>query len=137
MSVRRAHLAIATAFLLLGIRTAVGQATRWLSDEQAREVAAASIHSLYPQPCYSTYRDENLESSVINLRWNPLVGNRLNNSVYFYRVASDVCYYVVEKEGKPVRMTRVSSDCCEYGIVAVDRITSKNYWFHGEQSGHI
>ena len=47
-----------TAFLLLGFQTLAGQATPWLTDEQAREVAEAAIHSVYPQPCYSTYRSE-------------------------------------------------------------------------------
>jgi hypothetical protein len=137
VSARVAHFAIATAFLLFGLQVAVGQATPWLTDEQAREVAAATIHSVNPEPCYSMYRKESLEDSVITLRRNPLVGNHLNNSVYFYRVASDVCYYVVEKDGKPVQRTQVSSDCCEYGLVAVDRITSKSYWFHGEQRADI
>jgi hypothetical protein len=137
MSARTAHFAIATAFLLFGLQAAVGQATPWLTDEQAREVAAAAIHSAHPEPCHSAYRNESLEDSVITLRRDPLVGNRLNNSVYFYRVASDVCYYVVEKDGKPVRMAQVSSDCCEYGLVAVDRITSKSYWFHREQRADI
>lgn len=137
MPARITHVAMATAFLLIGLPAAVGQATPWLTDEQAREVATAAINSVHPEPCYSTYRNENLEDSVITLRWNPLVGNHLNNSVYFYRVASDVCYYVAEKNGKPVRMTQVSSDCCEYGLVAVDRITSKSYWFHGEKRADI
>ena len=42
------------------------------------------------EPCYSTYRNERLESFVVSVRRNPIVGNHLNNSVYFYRVASDV-----------------------------------------------
>lgn len=137
MSARIAQFVIVTAFLLFGVKAAVGQTTSWLTDDQAREVAAASIHSVYPQPCYSTYRNESLEDAVMNLRRNPLVGNRFNNSVYIYRVASDVCYYIVEKEGKSIPMAQVSSDCCEYGLVAVDRITSKSYWFHGEQRADI
>jgi hypothetical protein len=28
-------------------------------------------------------------------------------------------------------------DCCEYGIVAVDRVTAKSYWFHGEKEADI
>lgn len=126
-----------TAFLLLGFQTLAGQATPWLTDEQAREVAEAAIHSVYPQPCYSTYRSERLESFVVSLRRNPLVGNRINNSMYFYNVASDSCDYVVERDGKPVRMTRVSMDCCEYGIVAVDRVVKKSYWFTGEKRADI
>jgi hypothetical protein len=109
------------------------QATPWLTDEQARDVAAAAIHSVYPEPCYSTYRNENLESFVLSVRKNPIVGNHLNNSVYFYRVASDVCSYVVEKDGKRVLMSQASNDCCEYGIVAVDRATAKGYWFKGKE----
>lgn len=97
----------------------------------------APVHAADPRSCYSTYRNEPLENFVLNLRRNPLIGNRLNNSVYFYRVASDACDYVDEKDGKAVRLTQVSLDCCEYGLVAVDRITSKSYWFHGEQRADI
>lgn len=109
------------------------RAIPWLSDEQARGVAAAAIHSVYPQPCYSTYRNENLESFLLDVRNDPIVDNQLNNSVYFYRVASDACSYVVEKDGKHALMTQISSDCCEYGIVAVDRVTAKSYWFGGKE----
>jgi len=132
----KAYFVLLTA-LLLGLQVAAGQETPWLTDEQARDVAAAAIHSVHPEPCYSTYRNEGLESSVATLRWNPLIANHLNNSVYFYRVASDVCYYVAEKDGKPVRMAQVSNDCCEYGLVAVDRVTSKSYWFAGEKRADI
>jgi len=124
------------ALLLFGFKVAAGQET-WLNDEQARDVAAAAIHSVYPEPCYSTYRNERLESFVVSVRRNALVGNRINNSVYFYRVASDACDYVVEKDGKPIRMSQVSNDCCEYGIVAVDRSTTKSYWFTGEKKADI
>lgn len=120
-----------TAFLLLGFQRSNGQTTPWLTDEQARDVAAVAIHSVRPEPCYSTYRNERLESFVLSVRKNPLVGNQLNNSVYFYRVASDSCSYVVERDGKYVLMSQVSMDCCEYGIVAVDRATAKSYWFSG------
>lgn len=120
-----------TAFLLLGFQVADGQTTPWLTDEQARDVAAAAVHSAHPEPCYSTYRNERLEGFTLSVRKNPLVGNQLNNSVYFYRVTSDVCSYVVEKDGKQVLMSQVSMDCCEYGIVAVDRATAKSYWFAG------
>jgi hypothetical protein len=126
-----------TAFLLLGFQTLAGQATPWLTDEQAREVAEAAIHSVYPRPCYSTYRSERLEGFVVSLRRNPLVDNRINNSVYFYNVASDSCDYVVERNGKPVLMSQVSMDCCEYGIVAVDRVVRKSYWFTGEKRADI
>jgi hypothetical protein len=51
------------------------QATPWLTDEQARDVAAAAIHSVYPEPCYSTYRYEHLESILLDVRKNPIVGN--------------------------------------------------------------
>jgi hypothetical protein len=103
-----------------------------VTDEQARDVAAAAIHSVDPRPCYSTYRNEHLESFLLSIRKDPLVGNQLNSSVYFYRVSSDVCSYVVEKDGKHVLMSQVSMDCCEYGTVAVDRATAKSYWFAGK-----
>jgi hypothetical protein len=74
---------------------------------------------------------------MIRVRRNPIVGNHLNNSVYFYRVASDSCEYVVEKDGKPVLMSQVSMDCCEYGIIAVDRATAKSYWFTGDKKADI
>lgn len=125
------------ATLLFGPQVAASQATPWLTDEQARDVAGAAIHSVYPEPCYSTYRNEHLETFVASVRRNPIVGNHINNSVYFYRVASDVCDYVVEKDGKPVRMSQVSNDCCEYGIVAVDRAMAKSYWFTGEKKPDI
>jgi hypothetical protein len=123
--------------LLFGVQSAVGQATSWLTDEQARDVAKAAIHSVYPEPCYSTYRNEHLEAFVVSVRRNALVGDHLDNSVYFYRVASDVCGYVVEKDGKPVQMIQASNDCCEYGNVAVDRTTAKSYWFAGEKRADI
>jgi hypothetical protein len=107
--------------------------TPWLTDEQARDIATAAIHPVHPEPCYSTYRNERLEDFVLSVRKNPIVGNRLNNSVYFYRVASDSCSYVVEKDGKHLLMSLVSMDCCEYGIVGVDRTTSKSYWFAGKE----
>jgi hypothetical protein len=126
-----------TAFLLFGFQTAAGQVTPWLTDEQARDVATAVIHSVYPEPCYSTYRNERIEDFVVSLRRNPVVNNHLNNSVYFYRVASDACDYVVEKEGKPFLMTQVVNDCCDYGIVAVDRGMAKSYWFTGQKKEDI
>jgi hypothetical protein len=129
----KASLVLATA-LLFGSQVGAAQETPWLTDEQARDVATAAIHAKYPEPCYSTYRDERLEGFVVNLRGNPIVGNHLNNSVFFYRVASDVCDYVIEKDGKPVRMSQVSSDCCEYRIVAVDRASAKSYWFSGDKA---
>lgn len=132
----KASFLLATA-LLFALQAAAGQATPWLSDEQGRDVASAAIHSIHPEPCYSMYRNERLESFVVSVRRNPIVGNRLNNSVYFYRVASDVCDYVVENDGKPVLMSRVSSDCCEYGVVAVDRATARSYWFTGEKKADI
>ena len=123
--------------LLFGPHVVAGQAGPRLTDEQARDVAAAAIHSTYPQPCYSTYREEFLESWVFSLRRDRLVGNRLNNSVYFYRVASDSCNFVIENDGKFSLTTQVSMDCCDYGIVAVDRGTSKSYWFTGEKREDI
>jgi hypothetical protein len=124
-----------TVFLLLGFQVALGQATPWLTDERARDVAASAIQSVHPGPCYSTYRNEGLESFLLSVRKNPIVDNHLNNSVYFYRVASDVCDWVGEKDGKGVLMSQVSMDCCEYGIVGVDRATAKGYWFAGRENG--
>lgn len=125
------------ALVVVGFQAASGQETPWLTDEQARDVAAAAIRSVYPQPCYSTYRNERLESLVVDLRRNPIADNRLNTPVYFYRVASDACEYVVVQEGKPVRMVQITSDCCEYGMVAVDRATTRSYWFTGKRKADI
>ena len=86
------------------------------------------------KPCYSTYRNERLESWLLSVRKDRLVGNHLNNSVYFYRVASDVCEYVVEEDGKHVLMSQSTMDCCDYGLVAVDRATTKSYWFSGKKN---
>ena len=105
-----------------------GQAS-WLTDDQARDVASVAIHRAYPKPCYSTYRQERLEGFLSGLRSNPVAGDQINNSVYFFRVASDACDYVTKDSGRTVVHTLVSMDCCEYGIVAVDRTTSKTYWF--------
>jgi hypothetical protein len=74
---------------------------------------------------------------VLSLRKNPLVGNHLNSSVYFYRVASDACDYVVEKDGESNLMSQASTDCCDYGIVAVDRALAKTSWFTGEKKAAI
>jgi hypothetical protein len=41
------------------------------------------------------------------------------------------CSYVVEQDGKRVVISQVSNDCCEYGIVAVNRAKAKSYWFAG------
>src|SRR5271169_1066855 len=133
----RASFGVWTAFLLLGVQTAAGQPTAWLTDEQARDLATAPIRSVLAEPCYSTYRNERLESSVLSLRKNVLVGNYVNSSVYFYRVASDACYYVVQKDGKPDLRMLVSMDCCDYGIVAVDRALAKTYWFTGENRAGV
>jgi hypothetical protein len=121
--------ALSAVFLLSAFEVGAAQATPWLTDEQGREIAGAAIHGAYPEPCYSTYRLEHLESWVLSVRKKQILGNHLNNSVYFYRVASDVCDYVVENDGKYVRTSQVTLDCCDYGIVAVDRGTSKSYWF--------
>ena len=101
----------------------------WVSDEKAREVASAAVHSIYPEPCYSTYRQEHIEGLLTSLYKNPIVGTQINQSLYFYRVASDSCDYFVEENGKKVLRMQVSMDCCEYGIVAVDRGTRRAYWF--------
>src|SRR5438270_494086 len=102
---------LATVFLF-GFQGVAGQERAWMTDGQARDVATAAIHSVYREPCYSTYRNERLENFVVSLRGSPIVGNHLNHSVFFYRVASDVCDYVVEEDGKPVRVSQVSMDCC-------------------------
>jgi hypothetical protein len=134
--VLKRSIATSFAFLLLGFQGAA-QEIPWLTDDQAREKAAATVHPIYPQPCYSTYRDEGLEGFILNVRRNPTVGGRLNNSVYSFRVASDTCEYLTEENGKPVIHTQVSNDCCEYGIEAVDRATSKSYWFRGDTRREI
>ena len=122
------------AFIFCGLQFAASAQEPWLTDDRAREVAGAAIHSTYPKPCYSTYRDERLESFVLGVRKNQIAGNHLNNSVYIYRVSSDVCEYVASDEGKTVLRTQVTSDCCEYGLVVVDRVTAKSYWFGGNRS---
>jgi hypothetical protein len=128
------HLVLWTALLLCGFQVgAAAQEKPWLTDKQARDSAAAAVHSEYPEPCYSTYRDERLESFVLSVRKSPIVGNQLNNSVFLYRVATDVCDYVVEEGGKPVLHTQATMDCCEYGMVAVDRVTARTYWFAGNR----
>ena len=66
-----------------------------------------------------------------------MVGNPLNNSVYFYRVASGICEYVIEKDGKQVVMSQISMDCCDYGLVAVDRATTKCYWFSNKNAPNV
>lgn len=134
----RAALALCAPLLLNGFGAmATGQAKPWLTDEQARDVAGAAVRIAYPAPCYSTYRDERLEGFLRPLRRFPIIGNQLNNSVYFYRISSDVCDYVVEENGKPVLRTQVTSDCCEYGMVGIDRVTSKSYWFHGKSVADV
>lgn len=118
---------------LLGSHVAAAQTATWLTDDQAREVVGATIRPADPRPCYSTYRDERLEDLVLSARTERLIGNRLNRSIYFYRAASDSCDFVVEKDGKTVIHSQVSMDCCEYGVVAVDRVTQKAYWFIGDK----
>ena len=109
---------------------AFGQAP-WLTDDEARKVAGAAVHSVYPEPCYSTYRDERFENIVFSVRSDQLRDDELNKSVYVYHVASDTCDYVAYENGKRVVYSQVTLDCCEYGIVAVDRGTQKSYWFTG------
>lgn len=134
----KAALVLLTALLLFGFRVgATPQEKPWLTDEQARDVAGAAVRAVHPEPCYSTYRDERLEGFLPRIQKNPIVGNHLNDSVYFYRVSSDLCDYVVEENGNPVLHTNVTNDCCEYGMVAVDRVTSKSYWFRGKNVGDI
>lgn len=129
----RVALALWAALLLYGVGTiAASQEKPWLNDEQARDVAGSAVRAVYPAPCYNTYRDERPEGFLPGLRRYPIVGNHLNDSVYFYRVSSGVCDYVVIENGKPVLLTQVTADCCEYGMVAIDRVTSKSYWFRGK-----
>jgi hypothetical protein len=47
---------------------AIAQEGPWLTDEQARDIAAGAVHAKYPQPCYSTYRDERLEGILLHVR---------------------------------------------------------------------
>ena len=75
---KECHLKAAFLFafsLLCGLQAAVGQATSWLTDEQARDVAGSAIHSEYPEPCYSTYRNERLESFTLDIGRIPLIGD--------------------------------------------------------------
>lgn len=130
----KAALVLWTALVLYGSPVQVaGQDKPWFTDDQARDIAGSAIHSQDPEPCYNTYRDERLESFVLSVRTNPIAGKHINNSVYFYRVASDYCEYVVEESGKQFLRTQVTMDCCEYGIVAVDRVTGKSFWFGGSR----
>ena len=129
-------LGMLAGFLLIALGVVSGQ-TSWLTDDQAREVASATVHSVDPQPCYSTYRDEHLESFVPSIQNFPVVGSELKKSVYFYNVASDSCEYVTQEGGKPVVHLQTTMDCCEYGIVAVDRGTRKSYWFSGTKKPEI
>lgn len=122
--------------MLISLHLAFGQAP-WLTDDEAREVAATAVRSVYPQPCYSTYRDERLEKIVLAVRVDRLQGRRLNQTVYVYNVASDSCDYVTDEGGKPDVTTQVTMDCCDYGIVAVDRGTRKSYWFAGAESDKV
>ena len=130
-------LVVPLVYLSFGFQVAAAQGEPWLTDDQARERVAAAVHAVDPQPCYSTYRDERLESFALDVRKSRIVANRLNNSVYFFRAASDSCEYVVEENGKPVIHTQVTMDCCEYGVVAVDRATGKTYWFRGQKRREI
>jgi len=123
-----------TALLLFGFRAEANEAKGWLTDGQTRDVVAATVHSRFPEPCYSMYHNEHLEGSVVSFRSNsPNEGA----SVYFYRVASDDCDYIALEDGKPVRRKLVTMDCCEYGIVAVDRSTAKSYWFTQEEGADV
>jgi len=126
----RASFLLAAAILVFRFQSAEDRAT-WLTDEQAREVAGATVHSVSPMECYSTYRNEDLEDRLLDVRESPIVGKRINNSVYFYRVASHYCTYVVDEGGEPVLYVEASFDCCDYGTVAVGRGTRKSYWFAG------
>lgn len=80
---------------------------------------------------------EHLEDRVFGLRAERLASNGLNDSVYFYRAASDGCDYVVEKAGKANLLKQVTSDCCDYGVVAVDRRSKKSYWFAGKNRQNV
>ena len=122
-----------TALLLFSPHADAAEAKSWLTDGHARDVVASTVHSRYPEPCYSTYRNEHLERSADNFRSNSSNDGNADASVYFYRVASDNCEYDTLQDGKPVKLTLVTMDCCEYGIVAVDRSTAKSYWFTPEE----
>jgi hypothetical protein len=123
---------LAAAFLVFRFQSAENRAA-WLTDEQAREVAGATVHSVSPMECYSMYRNEDLEDRLLDVRKNPIVGKRINNSVYFYRVASHYCTYVVDEGGGPVLYSEFSIHGRDYGTVAVGRDTGKSYWFLGNR----
>jgi hypothetical protein len=119
---------VAIAALIVLQDRSFGQQT-WLTDEESREVAAATIRAVYPEKCYSTYRKEDLESSILSVRREKLIGRDVNRSVYIYDVTADTCDYVVIENGHPELQTQVICDGAGYGLVAVDRRTRKSYWF--------
>jgi hypothetical protein len=114
--------------LLLWQPLSFGQ-QKWLTDEECRAMAAATVHAVYPENCYSTYRKETLESWVLSERRDKLVGHEVNRSVYMYEVVTDVCEYVVEENGQPALRSEAHTHEPHYGIVAVDRRTGRVYWF--------
>ena len=126
-----------TAFLLPGLLGRADEVKVRLTEGQAREVVTATVHSRYPEPCYSTYRNDRLERLVVSFRGTWHVDENPDAPVYFYRVASDNCNYDALENGKPVRLTLVTMDCCEYGIVAVDRSSAKSYWFKPKDGAEV
>lgn len=102
----------------------------WLTDEEARKAAEAAVRSESPEKCYNTYRKEGLEGWVFSLRAEKIADQEPNYSVYMYEVDAESCEYVTQESGKPVLHLDVKSDCCWYGLVAVDRRTKNAYWFH-------
>ena len=124
MPVHRQSAQVYTALILLfGFQAdAADQPNEtWLTDAQARAVVASTLHARYSEPCYTTDHNDRLEASLTSLR--------SNSSVFIYRAASDTCSYVTFQDGKTVRMIQTTLDCCEYGLIAVDRATAKSYWF--------
>jgi hypothetical protein len=101
----------------------------WLNDEEAREMAGATVRARYQENCYSTYRKEFLESWVLSERKEKLAGDKVNSSVYIYGVVADACDYVVMVNGWPEVRTEVHTHEADYGTVAVDRKTHRCYWF--------
>jgi hypothetical protein len=47
-----------------------------------------------------------------------------------YEVDAQSCEYVTQENGKLVLHSSIHSDCCWFGIVAVDRRTKNTYWFY-------
>ncbi len=102
---------------------------KWLTDEDARERAEATVRAVSPEPCYNTYRRETLENWIMSERRERIAGQKLNRIVYVYEVDADACDFVVVKNGQPELGTMLNIHGADYGVVAVDRQTGDCYWF--------